>query len=53
MKNRDMKTGHPGQSDSVPKPKLKNKQYIKELRKLQTELVQPRGRGVCHGVLHP
>jgi polyphosphate kinase len=38
MKNRDMKTGHPRQSDSVSKPKLKNKQYIKELRKLQTEL---------------
>src|ERR1700760_2916362 len=38
MKNKDMKTGHPRQSDAVSKPSLKNKQYIKELRKLQTEL---------------
>jgi polyphosphate kinase 2 (PPK2 family) len=38
MKNKDMKTGHPRQSDAVSKPQLKNKQYIKELRKLQTEL---------------
>ena len=38
MNRRDMKTKTPKQSDSGSKPKLNNKEYIKELRKLQTEL---------------
>ncbi len=38
MKKEAMKTKQPKQSDSGSKPKLKNKEYVKELRKLQTEL---------------
>ena len=38
MKKGDMKTRQSKQSNSGSKPKLKNKEYIKELRKLQTEL---------------
>ncbi len=38
MKKGDMKSKPMKRSDSGPEPKLKNKEYIKELRKLQTEL---------------
>jgi polyphosphate kinase 2 len=38
MKKKDMKAEKSKQSDSGSKPKLKNKEYTKELRKLQTEL---------------
>ena len=38
MRKKDMKAKKSKQSDSGSKPKLKNKEYTKELRKLQTEL---------------
>ena len=38
MKKGDMKTKQPKQSDFGSRLKLKNKEYTKELRKLQTEL---------------